>query len=119
MKIAVAAQGEYVSPHFGHCEGFMVYETENRDIKEKNLVENPGHQPGFLPKFLAEAGVKVIIAGGMGSMAQNLFKEQEISVIISNQETVTSAIDKYLEGTLESTDSVCDHHSNADSCGGH
>lgn len=119
MKIAIAKQGESVSAHFGHCDGFEVFEVESAEVATRNFVANPGHTPGFLPKFLAEAGVEVIIAGGMGAMAQNLFKEQEIAVIISNQETVTSAIDKYLEGTLKSTDSVCDHHSNADSCGGH
>ncbi len=79
MKIAVAAQGENVSAHFGHCEGFMVYDTDNREIVSKKFVENPGHQPGFLPVFLAEKGVKTIVAGGMGERAQTLFLENGIS----------------------------------------
>ncbi len=73
----------------------------------------------FLPKYLGEAQVNVIIAGGMGAMAQNLFGEQGIKVIISNQELVVDAVQKYLEGTLESIDSVCDHHSHSNDCGGH
>lgn len=109
-KIAIAKQGEIVSAHFGHCDGFEIFEVNSAKVAGRNFVANPGHTPGFLPKFLSEAGVEVIIAGGMGAMAQNLFKEQDIEVIISTEETVESAIDKYLEGSLESTNSVCDHH---------
>ncbi len=119
MKIAVAAQGEYVSPHFGHCEGFMVYETDKRDIKEKNLVENPGHQPGFLPVFLAEKGVKIIIAGGMGERAQTLFSENGIKVITGSDGSCDEAVKAYLDGKLESTNAVCKEHENAGNCGEH
>lgn len=29
MKIAVACMGTQVSGHFGHCETFTLYDTEN------------------------------------------------------------------------------------------
>ena len=28
MKIAVASEGKNVSGHFGHCEGFTIYDVE-------------------------------------------------------------------------------------------
>lgn len=32
MKIVVASEGKYVSEHFGHCEGFTVYELEKNKM---------------------------------------------------------------------------------------
>ena len=49
MKIAVANDGNYVSQHFGHCEGFNLYFIESNAVTYKRFVPNPGHKPGFLP----------------------------------------------------------------------
>lgn len=32
MKIAVSCNGDHIWAHFGHCENFMIYETENGAI---------------------------------------------------------------------------------------
>ena len=32
MRIAVASEGKNVTEHFGHCEGFLIYDAENREI---------------------------------------------------------------------------------------
>lgn len=45
------------------------------------FVPNPGHRPGFLPVFLVEKGVKVIISGRMGQGAIDIFNEKGIEVI--------------------------------------
>ena len=66
MKIAVAAMGNSVAGHFGHCENFIFFDTEDGKIISENSVPNPGHRPGFLPNFLADNGAQVIISGGMG-----------------------------------------------------
>jgi predicted Fe-Mo cluster-binding NifX family protein len=47
----------------------------------KEVIPSPGHQPGFLPAWLAEEEVSVIIAGGMGSRAQALLKENCVEVV--------------------------------------
>ena len=69
MKIAVAAMGNSVAGHFGHCENFIFFDTEDGKIISENSVPNPGHRPGFLPNFLADNGAQVIISGGMGGGA--------------------------------------------------
>ena len=66
MKIAVASEQQNVATHFGHCENFNIYETEGNKIIKSESVPNPGHRPGFLPNFLNDLGVNVIISGGMG-----------------------------------------------------
>ncbi|NLN48938.1 MAG: dinitrogenase iron-molybdenum cofactor, partial [Clostridiales bacterium] len=69
MKIAVASEGKNVTEHFGHCENFNIFEAEGDKIVKSNSVPNPGHKPGFLPNFLNDLGVNVIISGGMGGGA--------------------------------------------------
>ncbi|GMQ64424.1 NifB/NifX family molybdenum-iron cluster-binding protein [Vallitalea maricola] len=114
MKVAIAKEGNVVSGHFGYCEGFQIYEVENNQVKDTTLVANPGHKPGFLPRFLGEKNVNVIIAGGMGATAQQLFNENNISVIVGASGELDEVIKRYLDGKLESTGSVCHDHSHHD-----
>ncbi len=67
MKIAVASKGNTIWGHFGHCENFNIFDIKDGEIQSVENVPNPGHRPGFLPNFLADMGVKVIIAGGMAA----------------------------------------------------
>ena len=82
MRIAVASEGNIVTGHFGHCEGFLVFDTKEKEITTKTFIPNPGHRPGFLPVFLHEQGVDVIISGGMGGGAVEIFNEKGIEVIL-------------------------------------
>lgn len=116
MKIAVASEGTIVSGHFGHCEGFMLYEAEESNIKNKVFVKNPGHKPGFLPVFLKELETDVIIAGGMGETAQILFQENNIKVIVGVQGNLEDVVAQFLSGQLESTGSVCTEHAHEGHC---
>ncbi|MCD8150457.1 MAG: NifB/NifX family molybdenum-iron cluster-binding protein [Clostridiales bacterium] len=119
MKIAVSCYGNQIWAHFGHCENFMIYETEGRNILSEQSVPNPGHRPGFLPNFLADMGVKVIISGGMGGGAVDIFNERDVEVILGAQGDARTAVEAYLRGELESTGSVCHEHEHADECGNH
>lgn len=110
MKIAVASEGKYVSGHFGHCEGFTIYETQEGKILNQNFTANPGHKPGYLPEFLKGLDVNVIIAGGMGERAQQLFSENGIDVVVGAQGVCDDAVQKYIKGELKSTGSICKEH---------
>ncbi|CAH2212274.1 NifB/NifX family molybdenum-iron cluster-binding protein [Tepidibacter aestuarii] len=118
MKIAVASDNKMVSGHFGHCEGFSIYESEDNKILKSEFVENPGHRPGFLPVFLKELKVDVIIAGGMGATAQDLFRENNIEVIVGASGLADESIQNYIDGNLKSTNSVCTEHEHEGSCNG-
>ena len=117
MKIAVASEGRIVTEHFGHCESFTIFEVKDKQIKSKVVVLNPGHKPGFLPVFLYEKGVKVIISGGMGGGAVDIFNEKGIEVITGASGDAETAVNSYLQGGLKSTGSVCHEHQHADECG--
>lgn len=112
MRIAIPTAGGKLAMHFGHCEQFMLIDvdSENRRIVEIKVETPPPHEPGVLPKWLAEKGATVILAGGMGSRAQTLFAEQNIEVVIgAPADTPEAVVQAYLNGSLESGENVCDH----------
>ncbi|RDY24094.1 dinitrogenase iron-molybdenum cofactor [Romboutsia maritimum] len=117
MKISVASEKNQVSNHFGHCEGFTIYEVKESEVLNKKVVENPGHRPGFLPRFLKDLEIDVIIAGGMGETAQQLFKEQDIEVVVGASGLCDDLIKQYLRNELKSTGSVCTEHQHEGNCG--
>lgn len=99
-----------VDEHFGHTKLFALYTVLNNEITEINFVTPPPHEPGVLPRFLAEKNANVIVTGGMGRMAINLFKANDIDVILGASGTLEENIKDFLHGDLESTGSACDHH---------
>ena len=117
MKIAVAADGHHVSGHFGHCEAFQLFETVEGKISRAETLPNPGHKPGFLPNYLHEKGINVIISGGMGGGAVDLFNENDIEVVTGAVGDAIEVVERYLQGALPSTGSVCHEHAHHDSCG--
>ena len=119
MKIAVACMGTMVAQHFGHCENFRLFDTENGAITAEESIPNPGHKPGFLPNFLGDKGAEVIIAGGMGGGAVEIFNERSIEVITGAEGEARAAVESYLKGELKSTGSICNKHEHANECGNH
>ncbi len=117
MKIAVACENEKVTGHFGYCDSFKIFDVENNHIVKSESVPNPGHKPGFLPNYLNDMGVNVIISGGMGSSAVNIFNEKGIEVIIGVTGIPQDTVIQYLDGKLKSTGSVCHEHQHIDECG--
>ena len=116
IKIAVASEKEMVTEHFGHCVNFNIFEVENNQITKSESIPNPGHKPGFLPNFLNGMGVNVIISGGMGSGAIEIFSEKNIEVIIGASGSAETVVRAYLQGILKSTGSVCQEHQHHDEC---
>jgi len=112
MKVALPLAEKKVCLHFGHCEEFALIEVDEKsgEIVKKELIESPPHQPGLLPKWLAEKGANVILAGGMGMRAQNLFQSHGISVVMGcpggDPEQVVL---EYIKGTLVIGENPCDH----------
>ena len=116
-KIAVASENGLVTDHFGHCESFMIFVVEANQIVQEETIPNPGHKPGFLPNFLADIGVRVIISGSMGAGAREIFTEKGIEVIVGATGKAKTAVEQYLQGKLQSTGSVCHEHRHHDECG--
>lgn len=110
MKIAIASDNREVAQHFGHCEAFECFTTDGKDIHGWVTIKNPGHKPGFLPVYLHEQGIDVIIAGGMGQSAASLFEGNGIKVICGASGPIDKVAEDYVGKTLQSTGSLCEDH---------
>ncbi len=111
MKLfAIPTASGVFCAHFGHCEKFAIVKTENDQVISTEMLEPPAHQPGLYPKFLAEMGVKMVIAGGMGQRAQDLFSSNGISTCVGVEPaSPEELVKKYLEGNLDGGTNLCDH----------
>ncbi|HOD34900.1 MAG TPA: NifB/NifX family molybdenum-iron cluster-binding protein [Syntrophales bacterium] len=107
MKIAISTDGEFVSAHFGRCPAFTIVEIENGRIRDTQTIANPGHQPGFIPRFLHERGVSCILAGGMGPRASGFFEELGMQAIVGVSGKIDNVLDQLLKGTLRGGESLC------------
>ena len=106
-KIAIAVDNNKVSAHFGRCPSFAIIELQGNELSSQEIIPNPGHRTGFLPEFFAEKGVHIIICGGMGRRALDLFSEKKIKTIIGITGEIGEVIEKYSKGQLEESDSFC------------
>ncbi len=111
MKFAIPTYQGKLCAHFGHCEAFAFIDTDGEGrIVNENYVTPPPHEPGLLPPWLAQQGVNCIIAGGMGSRAQQLFAQQGVRVVTGAQgEYPRVVVEQYLKGTLQTGANTCDH----------
>jgi ATP-binding protein involved in chromosome partitioning len=110
MRVAIPLVRGKLSLHFGHCDQFAIFEIENEKIISRNDETPPAHAPGVLPRWLHEIGVNVIIAGGIGQRAQQLFAQNDIQVVIGAQaSTPEELVSAYLQNTLATGENICDH----------
>ena len=112
MKIALPIASGQLCMHFGHCEQFMLVDVDPqaRTILSQSMLQPPPHEPGVLPRWLHEQGADVIIAGGMGQRAQELFAQNGIRVIVGAQaDAPDTLVNAFLHNQLESGENLCDH----------
>lgn len=112
MRIAIPLTDGKLSAHFGHCEQFAIVDVDaqSKSIKNQELATLPAHEPGVLPKWLAGLNVELIIAGGMGQRAQQLFAQNQIEVVIgATAQSPEELVSAHLEGRLQSGENICDH----------
>jgi len=124
-RIVVAAQDDHglageVSQHFGRCPYYVLADTEEGDLRGYEIQANPlfgNHQPGSAPNYIAQLGADVILAGGMGPRAVEMFNRFGIDVATGVAGRVVDVINSYLSGELRGT--VPCAHDHPESCGKH
>ena len=112
MKIALPVVNGRLSMHFGHCEQFALVDVDeaSKQVVETAYLAPPPHEPGALPRWLHEQGAELIIAGGMGRRAQQLFAEQGIRVAVgAPADAPEDLVAAYLNGSLALGENICDH----------
>ena len=112
MKIAIPLAAGQLSMHFGHCETFALVDVDenSKEISKMISLQPPGHQPGVLPQWLHEQGATVIIAGGMGQRAQQLFAQNGIEVVVgASALPPEQLVEAYINNALQTGENICDH----------
>ena len=113
MIIAVPMVEDQLCLHFGHCEKFAFFavDTTEKTIKEVKKLVPPPHQPGVYPQWIREQGADLVITGGMGVRAQQLFQTAGIQVLTGAPAlTPEEVVQRFLQGTLELGSNTCDHN---------
>jgi len=110
MKFAIPLAEGKLTGHFGHCQEFALVDVEDNKIKNTEKMVPPPHEPGVLPRWLHELGTDVIIAGGMGARALELFAQNGIKVLTGAPSlTPEELVLQYLDSTLKTGFNMCDH----------
>jgi|DewCreStandDraft_4_1066084.scaffolds.fasta_scaffold07638_3 ATP-binding protein involved in chromosome partitioning len=112
MRIAIPLADGLLAQHFGHCEKFALIDVDPvaKQITATAEVEAPEHQPGFLPRWLKDQGVTLVIAGGLGSRARALLERASVSVLTgAPTESATALAQRFLRGDSIGGENACDH----------
>jgi len=104
--IAIAAEddrglGGQVSGHFGRCPYYVLVEANGSAVIGSRVVANPYldlHRPGVMPRFIRDLNADVIIAGGMGPRAIELFHGFGIDVATGATGAVEEVLAAHLRG---------------------
>ena len=113
MKVAIPTHSGKVDDHFGHCEYFMVYTTnDNKEIIHEELVASPngcGCKSDIVEK-LSDIGVKVILAGNIGGGAVNKLSSFGIAVVRGCSGDIKNVMNEWLKGNIKDTGELCQEH---------
>lgn len=117
MKIAVPVTNDnQIVDHYGQCKSYNVFTiSDNNDIKEVKEISKDGSSSGCgcksdISSRLAEDGVKVMLAAGIGGGAVNALNNFGISVIRGLSGDATEVVKLYLKGYVLDKGSSCSKH---------
>lgn len=114
MKIAVpVTSNNQIDSHFGHCDSYAVYTvSENNQISDVQTVKSPegcGCKSN-IASVLAESGVSVMLAGGIGGGAISVLNGQGIEVVRGCKGDAKEVVTLYIAGAVKDSGSSCKAH---------
>ena len=101
MKIAVTYEAGQIFQHFGHTGAFKVYDVKDGEVVKSEVVDTNGSGHGALAGMLLEAGVDVLICGGIGGGAVNALNMVGIEIYAGNSGDCDEAVENLLAGNLD------------------
>jgi predicted Fe-Mo cluster-binding NifX family protein len=124
MRIAIPTNdGTSISEHFGRSAAFLIFETEDRQIKGRSTRTNGAHHAqGACDHHSTESkphshsgivaaleGCEVVICAGMGSRAAEALKAAGVTqIVVTMPGPAEEAVSAFLAGKLtRKTESFC------------
>jgi predicted Fe-Mo cluster-binding NifX family protein len=88
----------------------MLIDAADGVITGKETIATGAHNCGSLPRLLAQHGVGVVLAGGMGFSPRMAFQSSGIDVVLGVAESdPEKAVLSHLSHTLSTGNNVCEH----------
>ena len=110
QKIAIPVVNGLLSAHFGHCQLFFIADVVDGEVKQTEEVVPPPHEPGVIPRWLSDLGVNVVLVGGIGQKAVNLFKQFGVEPVIGVPEkSPHDLVNEFLADELTTGSNQCSH----------
>jgi predicted Fe-Mo cluster-binding NifX family protein len=114
MKIAVpvTANGQ-IDGHFGHCEFYSLYTiSDKNEITDKQIINS---EPGCgcksnIASTLAENGVTIMLAGGIGGGAINVLNSAGIEVLRGCSGNAEEVVKQFVAGMVKDSGESCQQH---------
>jgi predicted Fe-Mo cluster-binding NifX family protein len=115
VKVAIPVEGNQgldspISAHFGHCKAFVVSTIEDGKVTNTETLVNPPHSSCAEPVInLANNGVRILIAQGMGGRPYMVTQQVGMTVIKGQGTTAREVIDSFLNGNTSEfgQDALC------------
>nr|MCR4711793.1 DUF134 domain-containing protein [Clostridia bacterium] len=101
MRIAVTYENGEIFQHFGHTKQFKLYDVENGEIVNEQIVNTFGTGHGALGGFLQTAQVDALICGGIGMGAQMALADVGIQLYAGVNGSADAAAAALAAGSLD------------------
>ncbi len=109
MRIAVTYENGQVFPHFGHTQQFKLYDVEEGQILRSMILSTGTEGHEGLATFLKQAGVQLLICGGIGGGAIAALQQAGILLYAGVAGDTDQRVQEFLEGRLVTAPPTCSH----------
>jgi predicted Fe-Mo cluster-binding NifX family protein len=114
MKIAVpVTRNNQIDDHFGHCEFYSVFtiseKNEITEVKTIPSVQGCGCKSN-IASTLAEDGVTIMLAGGIGGGAINILNNAGIQVVRGCIGNAKEVVQEFISGNIKDSGESCHQH---------
>ncbi|MBP8792283.1 MAG: NifB/NifX family molybdenum-iron cluster-binding protein [Lutibacter sp.] len=112
-KIAIPVDiNNELEDHFGHCDHYEIYTiSDNKIVAIEPLIAEQGCGcKSNIASVLAEHGVTVMLAGGIGGGAINVLNKCNIEVIRGCSGDINDLIHSYIAGKVVDSGESCESH---------
>ena len=102
-----------IDDHFGHCEYYGIYMiSDNKEITSQEIVQSPDGCgcKSNIAATLAQKGVSVMLAGGIGSGAIRVLNQAGIQVVRGCSGNAEEIVKQYALGNIQDNGESCLHH---------
>ena len=117
MKLCIPSLGknglsEKIGEHFGRVPFYTFYDTRSKELEI--MANSSNHMGGtkYPAEIIADAGANVMLCGGVGRRAIQMFQERGIMVYVGASGSVGNAIQLWESGALEAAtdETACRQH---------